>query len=42
MGMMSRSMQQVHFPLVLGGDHSLSLGSIRRAITFYMKATKLP
>ncbi len=30
-GAVSTSMQSGHFPLVLGGDHSLSLGSIRGA-----------
>jgi arginase len=28
-GMVSTSIQKKHFPLVLGGDHSLSLGSVR-------------
>jgi len=30
-GAVSTSMQEGHFPLVLGGDHSLSLGSVRGA-----------
>ena len=30
-GTVATSMQQGHFPLVLGGDHSLALGSIRGA-----------
>ena len=30
-GVVSTSIQSGHFPLVLGGDHSLSLGSIRGA-----------
>ncbi len=30
-GAVAKSMQAGHFPLVLGGDHSLSLGSIRGA-----------
>ncbi len=33
-GAVSTSMQAGHFPLVLGGDHSLSIGSIRGAARF--------
>ncbi|MCL4528318.1 MAG: arginase [Chloroflexi bacterium] len=33
-GAVSTSMQAGHFPLVLGGDHSLSIGSIRGAAKF--------
>ena len=33
-GAVSTSLQSGHFPLVLGGDHSLSIGSIRGAARF--------
>jgi arginase len=33
-GAVSTSMQSGHFPVVLGGDHSLSIGSIRGAAKF--------